>query len=266
MTRRDVTLTALGIAAVRSTGVLAATREQGPLSSANELVALGARDAARHIREGAVTAERYVAALLRQYRLHRDLNVTTSIHESSVLESARATDRARARGDKLAPLAGVPVIVKDQIEVAGYAATAGTPALRHYMPAGNAAVVDTLLRSGAIMFAKANMHELAYGVTSTNPTFGFVRNPYDRTRIPGGSSGGTAAALAARIVPLGLGEDTGGSVRIPAGFCGICGFRPSTWPTKRYSDAGLVLGQHRMTLRPSVPWRGRSRIWHFWTQ
>ena len=86
------------------------------------------------------------------------------------------------------------------------------------------------------------MHELAYGVTSSNPTFGFVRNPYDRDRIPGGSSGGTAAALAARIVPLGLGEDTGGSVRIPAGFCGVCGLRPSTWPAKRYSDAGIVPG------------------------
>jgi len=206
------------------------------------LADLSARDAARHIREGAVTAESYVTALLRQYRLHRDLNVAISFHGPSVLESARAVDRARARGEALGPLAGVPFIVKDQIDVAGYTTTAGTPALRHYMPSRNAVVVDTLLRSGAIVFAKANMHELAYGVTSSNPTFGFVRNPYDPTRIPGGSSGGTAAALAARMVPLGLGEDTGGSVRIPAGFCGVCGLRPSTWPAKRYSDAGIVPG------------------------
>jgi indoleacetamide hydrolase len=242
MTRRAVTMAALGVAAAGSCGGRTVSREAGERRSASEAVDLSARDAARHIREGAIKAEGYVTALLRQYRLHRDLNVAISLHEPSVLESARAVDRARARGEALGPLAGVPFIVKDQIDVAGYATTAGTPALRHYMPSRNAVVIDILLRSGAIMFAKANMHELAYGVTSSNPTFGFVRNPYDRTRIPGGSSGGTAAALAARIVPLGLGEDTGGSVRIPAGFCGVCGLRPSTWPAKRYSDAGLVPG------------------------
>jgi len=83
-------------------------------------------------------------------------------------------------------------------------------------------------------------HELAGGGTSSNPTFGFVRNPYDPSRSPGGSSGGTAAAIAARIVPIGLGEDTGGSVRIPAGFCGIAGLRPSSWPAKLYPDDGMV--------------------------
>jgi indoleacetamide hydrolase len=242
MTRRDFTMTALGIASAGACTGRTASGVAGGRSSASELADLSARDAARHIREGAVTAESYAAALLRQCRLHRDLNVVISLHEPSVLERARAVDRARARREALGPLAGVPFIVKDQIDVAGYATTAGTPALRHYMPRRNAVVVDTLLRSGAIVFAKANMHELAYGVTSSNPTFGFVRNPYDRDRIPGGSSGGTAAALAARIVPLGLGEDTGGSVRIPAGFCGVCGLRPSTWPAKRYSDAGIVPG------------------------
>jgi indoleacetamide hydrolase len=246
MTRRDFAMTALGVASTSAYASSGAARAVSGLvvgkMSSGGLADLSARDAARHIREGAVTAESYATALLRQYRLHRDLNVAISIHEPSVLESARAVDRTRARGEVLGPLAGVPLIVKDQIDVVGYATTAGTPALRHYMPGRNAVVVDTLLRSGAIVFAKANMHELAYGVTSSNPTFGFVRNPYDRERIPGGSSGGTAAALAARIVPLGLGEDTGGSVRIPAGFCGVCGLRPSTWPTKRYSDAGIVPG------------------------
>ncbi|MGH7058474.1 MAG: amidase family protein, partial [Acetobacteraceae bacterium] len=109
-----------------------------------------------------------------------------------------------------------------------------------YVAPTSAEIIDTLARSGAILFGKANLHELAAGGTSSNPTFGAVGNPYDPSRIPGGSSGGTAAALAARIVPLGLGEDTGGSIRIPAGFCGICGLRPSTWPRKRYSDDGLV--------------------------
>jgi indoleacetamide hydrolase len=84
-----------------------------------------------------------------------------------------------------------------------------------------------IFSQGAILFAKANMHELALGSTSSNPTFGFVKNPYDLTRIPGGSSGGTAAALAARIVPLGVGSDTTGSIRMPSRFCGTAGLRPT---------------------------------------
>jgi Asp-tRNA(Asn)/Glu-tRNA(Gln) amidotransferase A subunit family amidase len=98
-----------------------------------------------------------------------------------------------------------------------------------------------IFSQGAILFAKANMHELAAGRTSANPTFGYVKNPYDLARIPGGSSGGTAAALAARIVPLGFGSDTGGSVRMPAHFCGIAGLRPSNPRTnKPYPVEGIV--------------------------
>jgi indoleacetamide hydrolase len=98
-----------------------------------------------------------------------------------------------------------------------------------------------LFKQGAILFAKSNMHELALGSTSANPTFGFVKNPYDLSRIPGGSSGGTAAALAAWIVPLGFGSDTGGSVRSPAHFCGIAGLRPSNPKSnKPYPVEGIV--------------------------
>jgi mandelamide amidase len=168
------------------------------------------------------------------------LNVTIGFDEDRVREEARAIDRARSRGALLGRLAGVPFVVKDQIEVAGYATTAGTPALRAYVSTRDAAVVAALRRAGAIPFAKANLHELASGGTSSNPTYGIVRNPYDLDRIPGGSSGGTAAAIAARIVPAGLAEDTGGSARIPAGFCGIAGLRPTGWPHKLYSDDGMV--------------------------
>jgi Asp-tRNA(Asn)/Glu-tRNA(Gln) amidotransferase A subunit family amidase len=98
-----------------------------------------------------------------------------------------------------------------------------------------------LFKQGAILFAKSNMHELAAGGTSANPTFGYVKNPYDLSDIPGGSSGGTAAALAARIVPLGIGTDTGGSVRGPAHYCGIAGLRPSNPRTnKPYPVEGIV--------------------------
>jgi indoleacetamide hydrolase len=236
ITRRAVSLGALGMLAA-DLPACGLADERSPVS---DLVDLTAREAARQIRNGSITTESYVSALLGQYRKHSDLNVAISIHEPQILERAHAIDRARARGESLGALAGIPVIVKDQIDVSGYATTAGTPALKRYVAKRNAVVIDALLQSDAIVFAKANLHELAAGGTSSNPTFGFVRNPYDPSRIPGGSSGGTAAALAARIVPLGLGEDTGGSVRIPAGFCGVCGLRPSTWPTKRYSDSGLV--------------------------
>jgi len=240
MSRRELTGMAIAMATMGSLRGLASADPAGKRNSIRELSSLSAREAAKHIRDGAITAESYVGALLQQYRLHRDLNAVISIHADSVLEAASAIDKDRSRGRTLGALAGVPFVVKDQIDVAGYASTAGTPALRHYVPKRNALVVEILLQSGAIMFAKANMHELAFGGTSSNPTYGDVRNPYDPRRIPGGSSGGTGAALAARMVPLGLGEDTGGSVRIPAGFCGVSGLRPSTWPTKRYSDAGLV--------------------------
>jgi len=157
-------------------------------------------------------------------------------------------DRARARGETLGSLAGLPFIVKDQIDVAGYATTAGTPALRHYMPSHNAVVVDTLVRSGAIVFAKANMHELAFGITSNNGAFGPVRNPYDQTRIPGGSSGGNGAAIAARLAPGGIGTDTGGSVRIPAALNGIVALRPTI---HRYPQAGVTPISHtRDTVGP----------------
>jgi mandelamide amidase len=101
--------------------------------------------------------------------------------------------------------------------------------------------VQKLLDAGAIAFGKANLHELAYGITNNNAGFGAARNPYDPTRIPGGSSGGVGAAVGARIVPGGIGSDTGGSVRVPAALCGIVGFRPTTG---RWSQAGVVPISH----------------------
>ncbi len=134
-------------------------------------------------------------------------------------------------------LTGVPFAVKDNIETADLPTTAGTGLLRGHRPGINAAVVQKLLDAGAYLVGKSNLHELALGVTSNNGAFGPVRHPFDLLRSPGGSSGGSAVAVATGSVPFALGTDTGGSVRIPASFCGIVGYRPTVG---RYSSEGLI--------------------------
>jgi len=159
------------------------------------------------------------------------------LEPARVLEDARARDRERLAGAKPGPLFGLPIPVKDSVNTRDYPTTAGTPALRHFHPAEDAPVVAGLRAAGALVLGKTNLHELSYGWTSNNLAFGAVHNPYDASRIPGGSSGGTAAAIAARLAPLGIAEDTEGSIRVPAAFCGIAGFRPTTG---RYSTRGCV--------------------------
>jgi indoleacetamide hydrolase len=201
---------------------------------------LTATEAAGHIKDGSLGAESYATVLLRICNAGRDLNALTWISEEKLLESARRSDLARARGEALGPLAGIPVVVKDNIDTIGFPTSAATSSLKDNHPAGNAPIVDALEASGAYVFAKANMHELAGGGTSSNPVFGPVRNPYDRARVAGGSSGGTAAAIAARMAPIGLGTDTAGSVRIPSAFCGTVGLRPTSAGGTRYSSDGIV--------------------------
>ena len=208
--------------------------------SATAMAELTASEAAAQIRDGSLSAEAYAAAQLTNWRSNRALNVFTYCDEDRVLEAARHVDLARAKGERLEMLAGIPVAVKDNIDTVGFPTSASTAALKNHHPGGNAPVVSALLRHGAYVFGKANMHELAGGGTSSNPTFGAVGNPYDPTRVAGGSSGGTAAAIAARMVPVGLGTDTAGSVRIPSAFCGTAALRPTSVGGVRYSLDGVV--------------------------
>jgi len=138
-------------------------------------------------------------------------------------------------------LAGIPIGVKDNINVLGFPTTGGSPALSNYRPETDAPVIAALRAAGAIIPCKLNMHELAFGVTNDNATFGHVFNPFDASRTAGGSSGGSGAAVARGIIPVALGTDTGGSVRIPASFCGVVGFRPSTG---RYQADGMLSLSH----------------------
>src|SRR5882672_7117338 len=201
-------------------------------STSASLSGLGAREAIERVRRGELRAEDSVADLLGRQRRLASLNALTRIDEQQVLEDARRIDRKRAAGAVLGVLAGLPVVIKDNIAVAGTPNAAGTLTLRDNVARQNAPVVQRLLDQDAIFFARANMHELAGGGTSSNPSFGVVGNPYDPQRVPGGSSGGTAAALAARLAPAGLGSDTAGSVRIPSALCGTAGLRPTIRPHK----------------------------------
>lgn len=215
---------------------VAATVNDLPIADA-DLCNLGAVEAVAHMSQGALTAERYAQALLARCRSEHELNAFITLDPDRVLEDARARDRERRSGARSGPLFGLPIPVKDSVNTRDYPTTGGTPALRHFHPAADAPVVAALRAAGAVVLGKTNLHELSFGWTSNNLAFGAVRNPYDLSRIPGGSSGGTAAAIAARLAPLGVAEDTEGSIRVPAAFCGIAGFRPTTG---RYSTKGCV--------------------------
>lgn len=146
------------------------------------------------------------------------------------------------------PLHAIPFGVKDNIDCLPFATTGGTPALARWSPHDDAPPVARLKAAGGYVPVKLNLHELAFGITSNNAAHGPVRNPFDPSRVAGGSSGGNAAAIARGVIPFALGTDTGGSTRIPAAFCGIAGFRPST---RRYPEGGvLTLSTTRDTIGP----------------
>ena len=203
----------------------------------SDLLDLTATAAVAAMKSGDIKAEQYARALLDAASRLSSLNAFRAINPDAVLEAARTADKGRASNALLGALHGLPVPVKDSVNTTAYTTTNGTRALADFRPRTNAAVITRLLSTGAFVMGKTNLHELSLGYSSTNPTFGAVHNPYDRTRVPGGSSGGSAAAVAARMAPLAIAEDTLGSIRIPATMCGICGFRPTHG---RYPNDGTM--------------------------
>ena len=197
------------------------------------MIELSATRAVAAMRGGEISAEAYAEALLARCAAGQYLNAFITLEPEHVREAARAADRLRASGGPMGLLHGLPIPVKDSVNTRDLPTTAGTSALRGFRPAADATAVARLRAAGASVLGKTNLHELSLGWTSNNLAFGAVRNPYDPARIPGGSSGGTAAAVAARMAPLGVAEDTQGSIRVPAALCGVCGFRPTTgrYPT-----------------------------------
>ena len=168
------------------------------------------------------------------HRLNPRLNAMQTPMEESALERARQADRELAGGVDRGPLHGIPVAVKDVFCTRGVRTTCGSKLWADYVPDHDAAVVERLAAAGAVLTGKTGMHELAYGITSNNPHFGAIRNPWDTERIPGGSSGGSGAAVASGMVFMGMGSDTGGSIRIPASYCGVVGLKPTFGRVSRY--------------------------------
>ena len=211
-----------------------------------DLDTLTATEAAADLCAGTYRSETLVSAVLgRAKAAGRELNAFITLDEAGAVKAARAFDQKQRRG-VCEPLGGVPIAIKDNIEVEGLPSTAGTPALKNYVPAKDAPVAAKLRAAGAIIIGKTNMHELAFGISGYNGAYKTgadygVRNAYDPSRIAGGSSSGNGAALGARVVAIAVGTDTGGSVRIPCALNGCAALRPTLG---RYAQVGIAPISH----------------------
>ena len=192
----------------------------------------------RGIAAGRVKAEELASRYYdRLAEINPQLNIYLSLTKERALGQAARVDAVAAKGDTLGPLAGIPVAIKDVLVMQGAPATAGSRILKGYQPPYDATVVSRLEAAGAVLLGKLNCDEFAMGSSNENSAYGPVRNPVDTERVPGGSSGGSAAAVAANLAVGTLGSDTGGSIRQPASFCGVAGVLPTYGRVSRY---GLI--------------------------
>ena len=193
---------------------------------------------AADVRSGASSARAELELSLEAIaRRNEELNVFLHVDDAGARAAAAAIDEKRSRGEALGPLAGVPIALKDNLCQVGVPTTCSSRILEGWRPPYNATVVDRLLAAGAVPVGKTNLDEFAMGSSTENSAFGPTRNPLDPSRVPGGSSGGSAAAVAAGMTSISLGSDTGGSIRQPAALCGLVGVKPTYGMVSRY---GLI--------------------------
>jgi aspartyl-tRNA(Asn)/glutamyl-tRNA(Gln) amidotransferase subunit A len=192
----------------------------------SELAHSGLARLAQRLERGEVSAVELAELFLGRIERHPDLNAWLDVRPELTLQQARAADERRARGER-GPLLGMPIAHKDIFVTRGWASTAGSRMLEGYMSPFDATVVERLAQAGMVCLGKLNCDEFAMGSSNENSAFGNVLNPWDRAAVPGGSSGGSAAAVAARLAPVATGTDTGGSIREPAAFSGVTGVKPT---------------------------------------
>lgn len=202
-----------------------------------ELAGLSIKSLRDAIAARELSAAEVCRAALRRIEDLSDLNAFLTVTPEGALSQAEAIDRMAARGEELPPLAGAIIAVKDNILTRGVRTTAGSRMLSNYIPPYSATAVERLESAGAIIIGKTNCDEFAMGSSNENSAYGPAKNPWDRSRVPGGSSGGSAVAVAAGMAMAALGSDTGGSIRQPASFCGVVGLKPTYGRVSRY---GLI--------------------------
>lgn len=204
----------------------------------SDVLELTLSQAARLVRERKLSPVELVEASLARIRKHDDvLKSFITVFDEQAMQVARAAELLSGAGHELGPLQGIPIALKDNVAVRGTRTTAGSKVLSDWLPEADATVTTRLRQAGAVFIGKTNMHEFAWGGTSANPHYGAVRNPWDTTRFPAGSSGGSAVAVAARFCFGAIGTDTGGSIRLPSAINGIVGLRPTYG---RVSNHGVV--------------------------
>lgn len=192
-----------------------------------DLAFLSIAELGAHLNAGTVTSRGLTELYLSRIKTHSKLNAYIAVLAESALADADASDARRAQGRVRGPLDGIPIALKDNIDVAGVATTAGIEARRKHIATSDAPVTARLKTAGAVILGKLNMHEGAHGATTANEAYGYCYNPHRENYTPGGSSGGSGAAVSAGLCAAALGTDTLGSIRIPSSFCGITGLKPT---------------------------------------